>query len=182
MKKTAGQRMSSWSLTLAAAVAACGLLGGVAVAAGPGDTADARPTRQATSMPLPSFTFVDNNLNRGKQGVAYTLPALPPGPYAVSLFAGLEPADVDTARENLSCEVFDTTADHRILVATVHWTNETAAHVSASSVAWVKSTSQLRVSCSAEYAQFTYASDPLRVTFTRIDRLKQRSLEPSSSY
>ena len=176
------KQMSSLSLTLGAAVAACGLLGGAAVAAGHGDTADARLAKQATSTPGQSFTFVDNNLNRGKQGLTYTLPKLPPGPYAVSLFAGLESAEYERTLENMYCSIGNSTASHRVLVATAEWTGNTSTFVSASSVTRVKSTSELRVNCAAEYGTFTYLSDPLRVTFTRLDRLTTASIEPSSSY
>jgi hypothetical protein len=167
-------------LTLGAAVAACGLLGGVAVASQAG-SADARPTTQATSKAKTSFTFVDK-IARGKQEVAYTLPSLPPGPYAVSLFAGLEPADSTVAGENLYCEVNDTTARSRILVASVRWTGQDATFATASSVARIRSTSNLRVFCGAEHGLFTHGGSPLRVNFVRLDRLKAAAIEPDYTY
>jgi hypothetical protein len=163
------------------AVASCTLAGGAAVAYGHGGSSPAGQAREATSAVGQSFTFVDHELSRGKQSLTYTLPKLPPGPYAVSLFAALEPAG-DVTSENLYCQINDTTKQFRILVATTTWTGDSATFVSASSAARVSADSQLHVICEAEHGPFTFVGDPLRVTFVRLASLQATALEPSSSF
>ena len=173
--------MSRFHTVIGMALTAGTLVGGAAIAYGQYDSGPAPVSPRSSSVVGQSYTFVDNNLSRDKQGLNYELPQLPPGPYAVSLFAGLEPAG-ETSRENLYCQVNDVTTERRILVATARWTGDTATHVSASSSARLSDRSQLRVECAAEYGPFRYFADPLRITFVRLASLKRTNLEPSSSY
>ncbi len=110
--------------------------------------------------------------------VNYVIPAIPPGPYAVSLFAGMEPTNYDSA-DNLSCEVYNSTAASRVLVAVTTYTGQTATFVSGASSTRVIADSVLEVTCSAERGPFTYNSDPLRVTFTRLAKLTAQPLVPN---
>ena len=138
--------------------------------------------KQASQLPAeqtnPTFEFVDSNLNRTKTIVNYQLPMLPPGPYAVSLFAGIEPAG--DWSDPVGCEVsVGGVHGHRILVTSVEYTQSFATFVSGATTTRLFADSEIRATCSAESLEFRL-TEPLRISFTRLDRMETTRLTPSS--
>lgn len=161
-----------------AGAAAVGMTVGVGVIGlGLLDNAAAEPGKPRAPKAGDAYTFVDKDLTPNLQDAGYILPKLPAGPYAVSIFAGLEPK-VEVPDENLYCQVSDTTKPHRTVVVTAHWRDSAATFVSGASALRVTDESDLRVACSAEHGEFTYSSDPLRVTFVRLASWKVTSISP----
>jgi hypothetical protein len=166
------------SAGLVAAVSTAGLIASVALmGSGVLDGASADVNRAAAPAAGDTYTFFDPDRTPNAQDVSYQLPSLPAGAYSVSLMAGLEPKG-QTPDENLYCQVSDTTKVYRILVVTAHWRDSAATFVSGSSAVRLAADNDLRVACSAEHGKFTYAGDPLRVTFVRLGSWTSTVISP----
>ena len=167
---------SLWAFGTAATI--CAVVGIAAVSQALPSPATA--AKSTGDRPGTTYTFVDSDLSRDKIIVNYVLPKLPPGPYAVSLFAGLEPTDGATS-DNLYCDVRNSTSSDRVLVVLTEFTGAHGTFVSGASSTRVTKDSVLRATCSAEYGSFNYSGDPLRITFTRLASMTTQQLDPSST-
>lgn len=147
----------------------CVLLVGV-MSMSPGAGA-AAPTSNHT------YQFVDTNVTGEQCCIGYNLPALPTGPYLVSVFAQLVPSDIDIPNETFYCIVSDTSTGTPIVWNQVTYNGEFSPTIGGTATYRITKKSKLQAGCSAEHGDFHFLR-PLQVNITRLDSMTTIPMTP----